>query len=279
MTSYCQENDCYLYRSTLAGSGEQWYLLMADVHYDSLHCDRSLLSKHLRQAKERNAMILVFGDLFDCMAGRFDMRSNKGDVRPEYVGDNYYNRVVDDAVGYFSTVSDLMTFVSIGNHEHAVTRFHEIDVLSMFNQGMGGKIMLGKYDGFVRFQFHKSLKTDHSGCITSKVLYYTHGAGGNSPVTKGVIGTNRRQVNIHADYFVSGHLHSEWEVPLTRVRLNNDNNIVVEKVRHWQLGTYLNSRGNVFDAKHGFAAPTLGARWLHFKFVNNELITESFIAE
>lgn len=43
---------------------EQWYLLTSDWHWDNPKCNRELLRKHINQAKERNAKILVFGDLF-----------------------------------------------------------------------------------------------------------------------------------------------------------------------------------------------------------------------
>ena len=42
----------------------QRFLLLSDLHIDNPKCDRKLLLKVLNQAKEQNAIILIFGDLF-----------------------------------------------------------------------------------------------------------------------------------------------------------------------------------------------------------------------
>ena len=66
------------------------FLLIADTHFDSIKCDRKLLKKHLDQAKEKNAKIFIFGDWFDCMGGKWDKRSTKADIRPEYNTQTYF---------------------------------------------------------------------------------------------------------------------------------------------------------------------------------------------
>jgi len=114
---------------------------------------------------------------------------------------------------------------------------------------------------------------------SSHVMYYNHGNGGSSPVTRGVIQTNRRQVAIHADFYLSGHLHAEFELPLTRVRVTRSDTLTIEKVKHWQLGTYASTFGGRWEAQKGFAAPTLGGRWMNFRYHNNDVIIESYLAE
>ena len=80
---------------------EQWVLLTSDEHFDSKDCDRKLLKKHHEQAKERNAIILKLGDIFDCMGGAYDPRSGKGDLRPEYNVKNYFDVIVKDAAKFY----------------------------------------------------------------------------------------------------------------------------------------------------------------------------------
>ena len=78
--------------------GEKYpFLLTSDHHFDSTKCDREKLKKHHNLAKEKEAGIFCFGDLFDVMQGRSDRRGSKEDLRSEYSGGNYYDLVVDDA--------------------------------------------------------------------------------------------------------------------------------------------------------------------------------------
>ena len=42
-------------------------LFISDVHYDSVKCDRSLLHRHLEEARRIGAGVFIFGDLFDVM--------------------------------------------------------------------------------------------------------------------------------------------------------------------------------------------------------------------
>ena len=63
---------------------KEHFLFISDVHYDAMKCDRSLLHRHLDEARELGAGVFIFGDLFDLMQGRFDPRGNYADLRPEY---------------------------------------------------------------------------------------------------------------------------------------------------------------------------------------------------
>ena len=103
---------------------DQWFLLSSDRHWDNPHSDRKLQKKHLEQAKERNAKILDFGDLFCVMQGKYDRRASKSNVRPEHQKDNYLDAVVNTAVDWFSPYADLFAMISEGNHESAIRRNH-----------------------------------------------------------------------------------------------------------------------------------------------------------
>ena len=66
------------------GDSRQMFLLLSDLHIDNPKCDRRLLLKVLNEAVERNALILIFGDLFCLMQGKGDPRRSKADIRPEH---------------------------------------------------------------------------------------------------------------------------------------------------------------------------------------------------
>jgi len=261
---------------------EQWFLLMADEHFDSKKCDRELLLKHHEQAKKRNAKILKFGDIFDCMGGKYDKRTTKEDIREEYQTQTYFTDIVKDAAKFYSPYKDNIILLSDGNHETSVKLMHEIDLLDNLRERLNPdyetneKIFRGKYNGFIRFKFERETC---GGSRSSKVMYYTHGSGGNSPVTKGVIKTNRRQETVFADFFVSAHIHNEWEIARTQARLNEQNNVVVSKVIHWQLPTYKNEflSGGWADHKE-FAPANIGCRWLRFFISNDNIYHESYLS-
>ena len=95
----------------------QTFLLLSDVHWDNPHCNRDLLKRHLDEAMTRNAGILIFGDLFCAMQGKYDPRGSKAGIRPEHNVANYLDKIVDDAIDYFKFYAQNIMYVSPGNHE------------------------------------------------------------------------------------------------------------------------------------------------------------------
>ena len=103
-------------------------------------------------------------------------------------------------------------------------------------------------------------------------MYYNHGSGGNSPVTRGAIKTNRRQHDIEADLYVSGHIHTSMEIPRPRIRLNQQLIVELYEPEHILLGTYKNDfmTGGWADMKE-FSAPNLGGYWLRFYYEKHRI--------
>lgn len=72
-------NDVWRIREELGGERkEAIYLLISDIHFDNPHCDRALLKRHLDKALDIGATIMIFGDLFCAMQGKYDPRGSKG---------------------------------------------------------------------------------------------------------------------------------------------------------------------------------------------------------
>lgn len=235
---------------------EQWVLLMSDEHYDSPHCDRSLLRKHHEQAKEKEAPIFKFGDIFDCMGGKYDPRTNKGDIRPEHNVKDYFDAITRDAAKFYSDYD--VAFISDGNHEENVLKRHETDLIGNLAERLGCK--RGSYSGFLRFSFYNS----GGGGKRHIDMYYNHGGGGNSPVTKGVIQTNRRDASYTADMFVSGHNHNRWHVETMRTFVDQNGNIKSKPQNHINMGTYQGQPKERGRFESNFPAPNMGGVWLRF---------------
>lgn len=241
---------------------EQWVLLVSDEHFDSKDCDRKLLKRHYDEAKEKNAIILSFGDKFDSMGAARDPRSGKGDLRPEYDVSDYFDEIVRDAAKFYEPYKENMQLICYGNHELSVLRRQEINLIKRLCESLD--IKAGGYSGFIRFMFEAENKSNR----TSKLLYYNHGSGGNSPVTRGVIKTNRRQNFISSDIFVSGHTHNEWQLNLPMVTVNEQGNIVKKEQTHISLGTYKDSSftGKSWEDMNEFPPPNMGGSWLRFHY-------------
>ncbi|MFA4990574.1 MAG: hypothetical protein WC579_01520 [Candidatus Paceibacterota bacterium] len=246
---------------------EQWFLLMADEHFDSVYCDRNLLKRHHEMAKERNAIILKFGDTFDCMGGKYDKRTHKELVRPELQKQDYFDAIIREAEKFYLPYKDNIVFVSMGNHEYSILKRNEINLISRFAEKMDAKV--GGYRGFIRLQF---IHGNTDGGRISKDIYYVHGSGNGAPVTRGVIKTNRRQDMILADYYVSGHSHMEFNLTRPVGYLSQQGKIKIKEPEHISLGTYMNTfMKNTWEDRREFAPESMGGVWLHFtvKHINN----------
>jgi hypothetical protein len=261
----------------LAGArDERWFLLQSDVHWDNPHCDRDLFLKHLAQAKERDAAVLDNGDFFCVMQGKWDTRSNKNDLRPEHQVGDYLDALVRTAAGELEPYKHLLTVRGKGNHETSITKRHETDLTERLVERMrmrgSDTICTGGYSGYVIFQI--------THCKTRRQplkLFYHHGFGGGGPVTRGVIQTNRQAVFIaDADVILTGHTHDHWQVPIARVKLNQDNTAVVHTRQvHVRAAGYKEEYGDGYSGWHierGAAPKPIGGLWLRIWQENRDTI-------
>lgn len=247
---------------------EQWFLLTADHHFDSTHCDRDLLKSHLNLARERNAKVFVFGDLFDVMQGKNDRRASKSDLREEYRGGNYYDLVVSDAAKFYGEYANELCVLTYGNHETAITKHQETDVLQrladLINFTQNSSITVGAYSGWIVFRFH-----ENDSRVRTFRLFYHHGSGGGGPVTKGVIQTNRRATYVpDADIITTGHIHEAWHLETIQERLDRNHKPYLSTQHHVQLATYKEEYldGMGWHTQRGAPPKPMGGYWLRFFF-------------
>lgn len=248
---------------------EAWVLLSSDRHHDNAKTNRDLELEHLEVLKARNGLGLDFGDLFDAMQQRGDARSNKGEVRPEDNGENYFDLIVEHAADFYAPYARWLKLFGRGNHESSALKYHGLDLTS----GLVGKINThsqrtgiayrGGFGGWVLFRF----KVNHTKC-TRKTLKYFHGAGGGGPVTRGVIQSNRQAVYLpDADIVVNGHTHDAWHVPIARERINQAGVVTQDVTHHIRLASYKDEyrEGAEGWSVERWAPPKpIGAAWLRF---------------
>ena len=239
-------------------------LWLADVHWDNPKCDRAMLKRNLDEALEIDAPIIVIGDLFCAMQGKYDRRSNKSDVRPEHQRGDYLDRLVETAADWFEPYKQNLVLIGQGNHESAIRDRHETCLLDRFAYRMradGGITRTGGYDGWVRIML------DSHGSRDSWVGYYHHGTGGGGPVTKGIIDFNRLAEQIQADFFVMGHVHRSMLVDNVVRKLSAANRVEICERDYVRLSTYKEeaSSGHGFATERMMGSRPLGGKWLSIR--------------
>jgi hypothetical protein len=190
----------------IAFSQDAKLAMLSDIHWDNPHCDRVQLKAHLDYCVKENIPIMINGDFFCFMQGKYDPRRSKGDIRPEHNKVNYIDAVIEDCVSWWKPYAHLLTVIGYGNHETAIIKNLETDPLQRFvdllNHTYKTQVFTGGYGGWLIVNVNKSWGT-------SKVnVKYYHGSGGGGLVTKGAINLTRAlEMYEGMDVFTMGHIH------------------------------------------------------------------------
>lgn len=239
-------------------------LLLSDLHIDNPYCDRQLLFHHMDKAKQQGAKIVVIGDLFCLMQGKYDPRGTKSDVRPEHNVANYLDAVIEDTFNLLLPYKDNIVLLANGNHETSIIKRLEVDPLGrlvkMLNKE-GANIVHGGYQGFIKWEF----ESEAGGGRAAYWAYFHHGKYGG-PVNKGSQSVARySSVLKNADFVFSGHNHECWIMRHSQYETKKDGFSVIPQI-HACLGTYKQE----FEKQNGWAIEriaspkALGGIWLEF---------------
>ena len=208
---------------SMVGEGAQssWtFVLASDIHWDSPCCDREKWDRTLRQAKENGWGVLVFGDMYDLMSGRYDPRRSRRGVRPEFDHADYLDAVIDGFADWHSERNQdgNILLLSRGNHEESVRKNNDTDpvarTVALMNRSGPMKTFAGGYGGWVRF----CAKVFNQRYTLT--LKYFHGSGGAALMSHGGLQVRRHAaVQPDADVVCGGHIHRRWVIPIARERL------------------------------------------------------------
>lgn len=255
------------------------FFVTSDVHYDSIYCNRDQFIRDLQEAQKRDALICLVGDLFDAMNGRFDPRRDMSKVRKEYLRADYYDALVEDMFKALKPFAKNIILISDGNHETSTLKnanTHLTDRLTSLLNGAGGKIAHGGYGGYLKVIVRKEPR--HSDSILIK---FFHGSGGEAPVTRGVIQTNRQAVFLpDADIVLNGHSHNQYIVPITRERVSDLGVLYFDNQYHVRTPGYCMSYGDGSGGweveRGGIPKPTGGCFITYQANFNNKLRNENY---
>lgn len=251
------------------GDTRQKFLLLSDLHIDNAKCDRKLLLKVLKQAKEQNAIILIFGDLFCLMQGKGDPRRSKADIRPEHNKPNYIDAVIKDTAQILKPFASNIALIADGNHETSIIKHIEvdpIDYLLSYLHKYNPDIQHGGYQGFVRLNTYSAYTNSN---VKNVDIFFHHGAWGGA-VTKGVLSVNRYASIVKSDVVVSGHTHDTWYVEHPYYELRTNGEVIQKTQYHIKTGTfkqeYLQSGG--FQIEKQVMPKPLGGWWMDVTPIN-----------
>jgi hypothetical protein len=261
----------------LAGS-EVKVAILSDLHWDNPHTDRELIKRHLDYCLKEEIPVMINGDMFCLMQGRGDNRRNKSDIRPEHNNARYLDSIVETAVEWFLPYAHIIKLIGYGNHETAIIKFQETDILQRFvdilNFKAGSNVQVGGYGGWLIIK--QTSQSNSTASFTTKIKYF-HGSGGGGIVTKGAINLTRAlELYEGFDVFVMGHIHENScrnDVRDTVESHPQSGYTLKQKQLHLMLtGTYKEEYG---DGSHGWhverGAPIkpLGGRILTIKCVRD----------
>ena len=185
--------------------------MLSDLHWDNPKCDWVKLKKDLDYCLKESIPIMINGDMFCLMQGRGDNRKNKSDIRPEHNNAMYLDSIVETAVEWWSPYAHLLTVLGYGNHETAIIKFQETDILARFvkllNIKNGTNVQVGGYGGWIVVNQTVKKTGTSNGAYTAKIRYF-HGSGGGGVVTKGALNLTRAlEMYEDFDVFTMGHIH------------------------------------------------------------------------
>lgn len=184
-------------------------MLCSDYHLGSPCSFHELIVRDLAMCKKFGAKALINGDVFDAICAT-DKRYQAGVLHPSLEGKRDLSKhVVNLAFDLLNPYADAIDRIGIGNHEQAYIKYNHTDPVSMLidrlNNEAGATIKHAGFCGFINTRFQISgLKQQ-----PLHRLYYLHGTGGDSPVTKGTIDFNRKGRNWAYDCLTFGHKHNE----------------------------------------------------------------------
>lgn len=198
--------------------------LFSDIHFDSPDCDKETFKAHLDYCLKDQRYVLVGGDFFDAILLKDQKRAVNHIVGGK---DNQLNVKLEEAAHFLDPYKNIIIFFGRGNHEESVMKYNGLDLLQMLTSllNAGNKknqIQYGNYSNFLRFEW---IKPKHTGIAAHYDIYQHHGAGANSPVTKGMIDFNRLLHGVDADLVWCGHKHNSLVLgadPLMQVSKNGD---------------------------------------------------------
>ena len=233
-----------------------------DVHLDSVYCKRDLFIEHCEQADK----IVLSGDFWDLMEGKFDRRQSIKD--PALTG-HYINKLVEMGVKILKPFKHKIIAWNKGNHELSFEKYSDVSITDFVCKELQINPVKFGMSGYYIFSFKH--ENDNINARNKTVLYFTHNTGMSGRRSKGslaadIIAGERPSANI----WVGEHSHRGVIVPLKIEKLNHFNNLNYELKYFCQSLTYKAADedldGNSFEILKGVGLLPNGGLIFEFNY-------------
>jgi len=261
-----QKNDATFIRFDLPKTTDEfWVLVRSDAHHDAPTNFWKKEKEHLDLAKERNAAVLDFGDMFDVMNLPGDPRASRGGIKAEHaMRDSIVNSVMDSAAEAYAPYAKNFALLARGNHEETVIKHNGFDctqeLVRRLKSEHGAQCVHTPQTGFIRF--HATMSKNKR---QSMVAYYSHGGGGYAPVTHGTIRQARRSAILSGcDFVFTGHVHTSNYDTRTQHGVNTHGTEFIKIMHMLQISGY--KRSDRWAKNKEFEPFAPGCAWLRFYY-------------
>lgn len=243
-------------------------LFLGDLHLDNARSDRKAIKELLDEAVERDALVVLLGDVFDVMQGYGDKRASLSALKRDYAeSGSYLGAVLDDVTSFLLPYAGNIWLMLQGNHESSVARFAGVRIEQLLAANLtraGGSPVTPGYQTYAIVK----LRHDTDPRMKGFPFWVSHGYGGGGDVTKGVIQAQRRAVTYpDARFVVSGHVHSSYYVAHEQWRLDTNYKPFATEQEHYVVGTFKDEFSSAvgYHVEKGRGPRLPSGWWVDFK--------------
>jgi hypothetical protein len=216
------------------------FCFMSDWHLEAADHNRKKLKQDLEEAKETGCRVYVDGDIMDLILPGDMKRYVKANDLSE--SQAVINEVVENALEFLSPYIDIIDGIGVGNHESSTVKYHSIDpaawLIMLMNQKRDKSLPPIHHMGYTGYLLLDFQHGDNRKTRRLKIWYH-HGVGGASPVTKGLIDFNRAVYANDADIYWMGHKHvSSIDPGIERMYVDKANQPYIKTLKAFYTAGY-----------------------------------------
>lgn len=235
---------------------------IGDVHFGSANCDKGLLDETIRAVRNNpDARWIGMGDMVESIAPN-DKRWHAGGVdeavvnlaSQDRIGDVYVEKLADR----LAPIADKCIAYGDGNHEASFNAHYYTNLSVRVLDAIGRSDCYTEWACLTRIAFE-----DDNNHRTAIPIFHQHGWQGGRMDGAKVNESRRLMAYVDADLYLTGHSHSKFIVPNTRLTVNPSwTKLVAKTVYVCHTGSYLRTlqQNKVgYAEKAGYPPTTLGS--------------------
>lgn len=198
------------------------FAAISDGHADSPFFDEQAFISVMKAIQAEKRYVIINGDLFDSIL-RTDQKRGANHLMEKT--DDQINQKIKRVVALLKPFQENILFIARGNHESSTIKFNGVDLIDltceMLNAGSEHKIICGNYSNWIRINWYGA----NGKSVAHYDIFLHHGAGGQAPVSKGMIDFDRLAGSVDADLVLTGHKHNaiiDYSHPIQKLTANGE---------------------------------------------------------